>query len=370
MVESSRVSVDLAPVIDELREYASVVDREGVVSSEFLEKLWRHGFFSVVCSSEYGGSGLGFEGLVDVVIEVARYSIPVASIIGIHGTSVLSVSGSGLSVVEDLCRGKIAGISITEPGGGSDIVSTTRTRAVLEDGEWVVEGEKVFTSNGVYADYFLVFARTGSGERDFSLIVVPRSPSVVVERLDLSVFRGAGIARVKYLGARAPREWVVGGVGKGFSEALRLINYGRLVYAAMGLGAVYGLLEATVRYGSGHSLFGKRLLDFQGPRWMLAHIYSRASLLESSLREAVREATRTGRVDPVRAAMLKFEATSLAVEASRIAVQLHGGRGLAAHSITERMMRDSMGLVIGEGSNELLLDYISRVMVKEFSEKA
>lgn len=363
----------MEPVLSRLREYASVIDREGVVSSEFLDMLWRYGFLSITCPEEYGGSGLGLEGLVDVVVEIAKISIPVASIVLIHGGSVLSVLG-GVSdegareeLLSRMCRGSIAAVSITEPGGGSDIVASTRTRAVLRDGEWIVSGEKVFTSNGLYAGLFLVLARTGEGKRDFSLIVVPRSERVSVESLDLTAFRGAGIARVVYREASAPSSWVVGGPGGGFRAALGLINYGRIAYAAMGLGATLGLVREAVEYGAGRVLFGQRLIDFQGPRWALGDLYARAVVLGAALRETVREATRRGEVDPVMAAILKYEASRLAVEAARTALQLHGGRGLERHSLTERMLRDTVALGIGEGSNEVLLDYISKTMVKEFT---
>ncbi|MET1101575.1 MAG: acyl-CoA dehydrogenase family protein [Pyrodictiaceae archaeon] len=345
--------------------YASYIDKEGIVPIELMEELKRLGFFAVAVPKEYGGLGLGLKGLIELGMLFAESSIPLASIGIIHAGVAISIMLHGSSELKEnvlprMARGEVIGaVSITEPGGGSDLAANTRTSYSVEGERVTVKGEKIFTSNGIYAGIFLVLARPASSSgREFSLIVVPKTDDVAVEPLELTAFRGAGIARVVYKNATTRRSWML--EGDGFKLALELINYGRLAYAAMGIGASRGLLRATLRHASAHKLFGQNLIEFQGPRWMLATIYSRTSILE----EALRRVAERGSPDPLLAAMLKVEASRLAMEAAHIALQLHGGRGLEAHSLTERMLRDTTALAIGEGANEVLLDYISRIMMK------
>lgn len=147
-------------------------------------------------------------------------------------------------------------------------------------------------------------------------------------------------------------------------EALEAINIGRAGYAAIGLGIVEGALEAAVSHAARHSVFGRRLIEYQGVRWMLAEIRAEALALEALVDRLAAQADASGAVDPEGAAVAKVLAARLAGRAAWTAVQLMGGRGLQRWSRTERLQRDARVLDIGEGAREVLLDFIASRLEK------
>ncbi len=368
----TRLPQDLVKAVEEAgREKGAEIDRLNRVPKEVLEDLASKGFFAIAVPKEYGGLGLGLAGLTCIARIAAKYSIPLASIAIIHGGVALALARHGSRKAREellprMARGEeVAAVSITEPGGGSDLASTVKTMYVKNGDTLKVRGEKVFTSNGAYAALFLVLGRGPDDPKSFTLAIVPRSERVRVEPLNLTVFRGAGIARVIFDDAETSVEMVLGRPGEGLKIGLEAINIGRLAYAAMGLGAVEGLLEETVRYASKHILFGQTLLDFQGPRWSLARLYSKAYTLAHSLNAAIDAAGEAGSPDPLEASILKMVASELAVEAAQLATRLHGGRGFSEGSLTERMLRDTLALTIGEGANEVILEFVSKKALRE-----
>ncbi len=316
---------------------AAEIDRRNLVPGELIEELRAAGAFDV------GSLGLG--GLLEAVRLASRSSPGTAHVILVHGTSVLASGGRAGS------RGIVA-FSMTEPGGGSDVIANLKTRALEDGGAARISGVKVFTSNAAYAGEFLVLAMGPEGP---TLYLVPRGDGVRVELLELSGFRGSGVGRVEYREAPGTR---VGAPGRGLREALQGINVGRLGYAAIALGMAESMIESAYRSASGKTVFGRGLLELQGPRWMLAEVYRRSILLEALIREAVSRARDGWIVDPLLAAAAKVEAGSLARDAVWTGIQLQGGRGLALGSTGERLWRDSRVLDIGEGSREVLMDFI------------
>ncbi|MEB2837329.1 MAG: acyl-CoA dehydrogenase [Desulfurococcales archaeon] len=327
-------------LLGELPGVAEAIDRDNRVPEGLLSRLEEEGAFR-----------LGeLPSLMEAVRLASRSSPAVGHVILIHGTAWCRV---GRLVGEP----GIVAVSITEPGGGTDVLGNLETRAEASGGGYRVTGVKVFTSNALYARYFLVLARGPEGP---TLYLAERSGAVSVEPMDLTTLRGAGVARVEYRGAEAVE---AGTPGRGLREALEAINVGRLGYAAIALGIVEGALEAALERMRSHRVFGKPLGEYQGPRWMVAEIAAEASALEALIREAA-SAAEGCRVDPLRAAMAKVLGARLAQRASWVATQLMGGRGLARWSLTERLSRDSRALDIGEGAREVLLDFIASRLLK------
>lgn len=323
-------------LLEEVPGLAGEIDRMNRVPEDLLARMAAAGAFDA------GSLGLG--GLLEAVRLASRSSPGLAHVILVHGTSVLASGGAAGS------RGIVA-FSVTEPGGGSDVLANLRTSAREQDGGAVLDGVKVFTSNALYASEFLVLAMGPQGP---TMYLAPRGGGVRVEPLELSGFRGSGVGRVEYRGAEAVR---VGEPGRGLREALQGINVGRLGYAAIALGIAESMVEEAFRAASGKRVFGRGLLELQGPRWMLADVYRRSLLLWGLVSQAVRSAE-GWRVDPMLAAAAKVEAGSLARDAVWVGVQLQGGRGLALGSLGERLWRDSRVLDIGEGSREVLMDFL------------
>lgn len=326
-------------LIEDLPGLAASIDAEGVVPREFLDKLRDAGAFALDKLSS----------LLEAVRLAAMSSPAVAHVILINGMAKLAL---GKAVPEDV----VVAVSITEPGSGSDVKASLRTVAEEQGDKASITGLKVFTSNAIYATHFLVLANGPEGP---TLYLVERGPGVTVEPMDLTVFRGAGVGKVEYKSAGAVR---VGKPGKGLREALEAINAGRLGYAAIGLGIAEGALRETIRYTRERIVFGKPILEYQGPRWMLAEIYVDLKLLEAHVSKVISRAEEEGRVDPLDAAVAKIAAAKLAQRAAWTAVQLHGGIGLTRGSLTERLYRDSRVLDIGEGAREVILDFVAAML--------
>lgn len=328
----------------ELSGAAREIDSSNMVPEQLLRRLGSLGVFKP----------RSLECLMAYVRLLARRSRGVAHIALVHGSAYFMLGGDGLIAV-----------SITEPGGGTDIRGNLRTRAEpLGNGRYKVDGVKVFTSNAIYADRFLVLAMAGDGEA--AVFECPRGPGVRVEPLDLSGFRGGGVGRVFYEGVECRRVTPPG--VDGVRAVLRSINVGRLGYAAIALGMADRALELLVETASARSVFGRRLLEYQGLRWEIAWIYSELKSLEALLERAVAEAGGDPyAVDPLSAAVAKVLAGRLASRSSWIAVQFMGGRGLEMWSEAERLYRDAKVIDVGEGAREVLLDFIAGRAVREYS---
>lgn len=323
-------------------KYAVVTDRENRVPDEALGEL--------VGAGAFNAAGLGPLGIVQVVRSISRHSPGMAHVVLVHSTSVFA---SGLGSVDG-----IVAFSMTEPGGGSDVLGNLKTTAEERDGSAVIRGEKLFTSNAPYARYFLVLAKGPEGP---TLYLAERDESIQVEPLDLLGLRGTGSSRVVYNDTPARR---VGEPGRGLREALNGINMGRLGYAAIALGIIDASLEEIVRHASSKIVFGKRLIDYQGLRWRIAELAMEREALEALVYSTARAAEAEGRVDPLKAAVAKNLGASAAQKAAWTATQALGGRGLQRWSRMERLSRDARVLDIGEGSREVLLDFIASRIVK------
>ena len=322
----------------ELLGRAREIDEANLVPSGLLKRGWELGVFepgSVRCLMEY--------------VRAAAYSSRgYAHVILVHGSSYLALGGG---------RGLYA-LSITEPGGGTDVRGNLATTAVRVGDVYVVEGSKLFTSNALYADTFVVLARADDGA---ALFLCPRSGEIMVDPLNLSGFRGSGVGAVRYLGARCERVTPPG--VDGVREVLRYINVGRLGYASIALGIVDRALDLAVQVASGKTIFGRKLIDYQGLRWMIAGLEARARALEA----LVYKASSGEKVDPEEAAAAKVLAGELARDAAWLAIQVMGGRGLEMWGEAERMQRDARVVDIGEGAREVLLDFLASRAVKKRS---
>lgn len=335
----------LEKVEDIASRYAEETDKNNLAPSQALEELEKAGAFNA--------RTLGPLGVVQVVRHVSRHSPGIAHIILVHSTSMFT----GKLEIED----GIVAFSMTEPGGGSDVLSNLKTSAVESSGRTIIKGEKLFTSNAPYAKYFLVLAKGPEGP---TLYLAEKDDSIRVELLDLLGLRGTGSSRVIYEGTVSER---VGEPGRGLKEALTGINMGRLGYAAIALGIIDASLESMVRHASTKIIFGKKLIDYQGLRWRIAELVMEREALEALVYSTAEKAESQGKIDPLKAAIAKNLGASIAQRAAWTATQAMGGRGLKRWSRMERLSRDARVLDIGEGSREVLLDFIASRAIRKLT---
>ncbi|MFR5811420.1 MAG: acyl-CoA dehydrogenase family protein, partial [Flavonifractor plautii] len=261
---------------------------------------------------------------------------------------------------------KIGCFSLTEPGAGSD-VSSARTTAVKEGDEYVINGEKIFTTNSGFADTFLVFALTDKSvpaSKGMSAFLVDRNTPGLTVTPDIPRMgiRAASNAAVVYENVRVPAENLLGGVeGKGFKIAMKALDGGRIGIAAQAVGIAQGALNEAVRYVKERIQFGRPIAAFQNTQFKLAEMQTMidaARLL--TYRAAV--AKDNGQPYNVYAAMAKLTASDVANQVTRGCVQLLGGYGFAREYSVERMMRDAKITEIYEGTSEVMKMVISGSM--------
>ena len=334
-------------------EEASLIDKENRIPRDILSRLEASGLFGPYIGVESAKRGL------ESVRLLARDSVGVASVVLINLSvqfllyHIVGFTENDLAKVV-LSRG-ISAVSLTERGGGSDLARNITVKAEEAEGGYCLSGEKIFTSNGLYADYFLVLALY---DDEPSLFLTDDRSSISVEPLDLSSFRGAGISRVLYKCAKAVKLGEI----KALRAVLQAINLGRLGYTAIGIGIAEGALIDALGYAKNRNAFGRSLIEFQGIQWMIADAYSRLETVKALYRQALEKLPN---IDPIEAAVLKNEAAYIAQKAAWINVEIHGGRGLELYSKPERLYRDSRALDIGEGAREILKSYIASSIARK-----
>jgi acyl-CoA dehydrogenase len=262
-----------------------------------------------------------------------------------------------------LARGEfLMSFGMSEPGGGTDVLALT-TRATLEGGEWVIRGQKLYTSLADDADAILVLCRTDpAGDakraRGLSLVLTPRDqPAVQVRRLELMGMRAACTCEVFLDGARAPADALVGARGEGWPTLLRTLDEERILCAAMYVGIVGAALDQALQYARDRHAFGRPIGGFQAVQHPLADtaveleqirlLTAKAAWLQSS-----------GRDCAIEAGMAKLAASEAAIRATDRCMRVLGGYGLVELSAMERLFRDARLGPFSPISNEMVRNFV------------
>ncbi len=334
---------------------------------ELLREMGRLGLLAPTAPPEYGGPGADYRAQAIVVEELGRASPSLATIAEIQGSMnfglIYRYGSEELKErwLERLATGQaVSAFALSEPCCGSD-AAAIETAARREGGEWRISGTKLWITSGLYADLYLVFARTGRPEerhRAITAFAVERGDCVAASPIALMGLRGSGTAEVKLSECAAGDDQVLGQVNKGFYLAMEAINYGRLSVGALGLGIAREAMAEAREYVARRRAFGRQLSEFQAVRHAIAGVLSRAVSVRLVVYEAARLADAGEGAFAAYAQVAKLEGSRLAVDATRTAMQLMGGYGYSTDSHVEMLYRDAKITEIYEGANELVLDRI------------
>ncbi|MDH3785902.1 MAG: acyl-CoA dehydrogenase family protein, partial [Acidobacteriota bacterium] len=262
----------------------------------------------------------------------------------------------------------IGGWSLTEPTAGSD-ASGTRSTAVLDGDQWLLNGAKTFTTHGTVGDVVVVFAVTDKekGNKGISAFVVEKgtpgfTPGKKEDKMGL---RASDTSEVIMQDCRIPADQLIGERGMGFIDAMKILDGGRISIAALALGMARGAYEAAARYAKQRTQFGKPIADFQAIRFMLADM---ATKIEAAALMIYRAAWLKDSGMPVTrdAAMAKLFASEIGVEVADKALQIFGGYGYVKDFPVEKFYRDMKLCTIGEGTSEIQRIVIARELLKSF----
>jgi alkylation response protein AidB-like acyl-CoA dehydrogenase len=273
-------------VNSEIKPIAAKIDEDEKIPRELIDKIAEMGFLGMTFPEEYGGLGFGEVGYCVMQEEIARGCISTATFIGAHqsiGANVIYLGGSEeqkKKYLTPLAKGeKIAAFCLTEASAGSDSFNV-KTKAVLDGDEWVINGEKLWITNGGIADIVSVFARTEKGVSTF--IVETNTPGYTAGPPEKKMgIRGSATNAITFDNVRIPKENLIGVEGRGFLLAMKALDAGRLGLGAACLGACKELLEMSTVYAKQRKQFDQSISNFQAIQFMLADMASIIYQMES-----------------------------------------------------------------------------------------
>jgi alkylation response protein AidB-like acyl-CoA dehydrogenase len=336
-------------------------DRAESVDLAIIPKLGDLGFFGLTIPEEYGGVGGDYLTYVLAAEELGRADSAIRGIVsvssGLFGTSVLQhgTEEQKQRWLPGVATGRALGcFGLTEPGNGSD-AGNLRTRARRDGDDWVIDGEKVFITNGTWADVALVFARTSDdGPRGVSAFLVPTdTPGFVATEITGKLgLRGQATAALSFDGVRVPADALLGEEGKGFRIAMQTLDKGRVTIAASCVGIVQGCLEETVRYTGEREQFGRPIASYQLVQEMIADMSVDADAARLLTWRAA-DLMQRGEPFGTAASKAKLFASEAAVRATNLAVQAFGGYGFIDEYPVQKYLRDARVMTLYEGTSQV-----------------
>ena len=354
---------------NEVAPRAAELDETKSFPYELVEQMGGLGLMGIPFPAEYGGGGSDNLSYALAVEELARIDSSVAITMAAHtslGTMPIYLWGDDSQREEwlpQLCSGqRLAAFGLTEPEAGSD-AGNTRTRARLDDGEWVIDGAKQFITNAGTEISACVTITARTGDDEISNIIVPNgTPGYEIGEAYRKMGWNASDTRpLSFDGCRVPESNLLGPRGQGFKQFLQILDGGRIGVAAMGLGLAQGALDEALAYAKERQAFGRPIASFQAIQGKIADV---ATEIEAARLLTYRAAVLKDRGEPftLTAAQAKLKTGRLAVRAAEEAVQIHGGYGYIEEYPVCRFYRDAKILTIGEGTDEVQQMVIARAL--------
>jgi alkylation response protein AidB-like acyl-CoA dehydrogenase len=345
----------------EVVPYRAAWDRAESVDIAIVPKLAEIGFFGLTIPEEYGGLGGDYITYCIGMEELGRADSSVRGIVSVSGGLVgkaILAHGSQPQKQEWLPRiatGQVLGcFALTEPGNGSD-PGNLETRAVRDGSDYLLSGQKIFITNGTWAQLCLLFARTGgAGPKGVSAFLVP-TDAPGFERREIKGklgLRGQATSEIFLTDVRVPQTARLGEEGKGFGVAMQSLDKGRVSVGAGCVGIIQGCLEAVVQYTVQRSQFGRPLASFQLIQDMIAEISvdaDAARLLVWRAADLIERGEKFG----VEASKAKYFASEAAVRAANLAIQAFGGYGYIDEYPVQKYMRDARVMTLYEGTSQI-----------------
>lgn len=356
-----------------VKEQARVWDREEKFPLETVRELGQLGVLGVRVPEEYGGAGLGALAVAVAVEEVARYDGSLALTVASHnglGTSHIRMFGNAdqkKTYLPKLATGEWLGAwGLTEPGSGSDSAGM-KTTAVRKGDRWVLNGAKMFITQGTVGDSFVILAVTDAArkQKGITAFILEKgmkgfSQRAIHGKLGM---RSSDTAELIMDQVEVPDSARLGEVNQGFMNTMAILDGGRITIGALSVGLGFAAIRESVRYARERTAFGQPIGQFQAIQWMLADSQTEMEAARLLVYRAAALAD-AGKPYGQEASMAKLFASEAATRACNKAVQIHGGYGYTREFPVERYLRDAKLCEIGEGTSEIQRSIISRNLFK------
>lgn len=361
--------------LKEIQPLVKESDEKGEWPAGLTAKLGEMGLLGIVVPPEYEGAGYSNFDYVLILEELSRVDPSVGLVVAAHNSlcanhlNLFGTEAQKKKYLTRLASGRTLGAwGLTESGAGSD-AAAIRTRAEKKEGHWVLNGTKLFITNGSLAEIAVVMAYTdpGKGKNGISAFILEKGMDGfrVGKKEDKLGIRAADTAELIFDEVKVPAENLLGEEGSGYRAAMAVLDGGRVSIAGFSLGIAAGALEASLKYAKERVQFDQPIANFQAIQWMLADGFTeleaarlltyRAAFLEDKMKKIPKES-----------AMAKLFASELAVKASSMAVQIFGGYGFTKDYPVEKFYRDSKVATIGEGTSEIQRWIIAQKVLQEY----
>ena len=338
-------------------------------------KLGEMGLLGIVIPTEYSGVGYTNCDYVIILEEISKVDPSVGLVVAAHNSlcsnhlNLFASEEQKRKYLTRLATGETLGAwGLTEAGAGSD-AAAMKTKAVKEGNHWILNGSKIFITNGSLAEIHVVMAITDPEDKrnGISAFILEKGMEgfLVGKKEDKLGIRSADTSELIFEDVKVPAENIIGEEGKGYRQAMAVLDGGRVSIAGFSLGIAAGALESALKYAKERVQFDQPIADFQAIQWMLADGFTeldaarlltyRAAFLEDQ-----------GKKIPKESAMAKLFASELAVKSSSMAVQIHGGYGFTKDYPVEKFYRDSKLATIGEGTSEVQRWIIAQKVLSEY----
>ena len=360
----------------EVEPVASHYDNEDIYPQELVDQMADMGLFGIMIPEEYGGLGLDYTTFAVVFEELSKGWMSLTGPLGTHHILAYVISAYGTDELKRRFLPKMAegairgGLALTEPGGGSDM-QNLQTSAVKDGEEYVINGNKMFISNGASGNAFAVLARTDKAadppHRGISCFVVekPAAGFSVAQKLDKLGYRGIDTTELVFDNVRIPTQNLVGDEGRGFGYVMSGLEGGRINVAARAVGVATAAFDAAIKYAQQRESFGQPIAQHQAIQLKLAEMATDIEAARLLTYEAARKKDAGQRVD-LEAGMAKLFASEMCGRVAMEAMRVHGGYGYIKDYPLERYYRDAPLMIIGEGTNEIQKLIIARRLLQKY----
>ncbi|MCB1059767.1 MAG: acyl-CoA dehydrogenase [Calditrichaeota bacterium] len=362
---------------NKIKPIAAEIDETERFPEEIFAEMGELGLMGIPYPEEYGGAGMDYTSYALAIEEIAKVCGSTALGLAAHislGCGPIYLFGTEeqkKKYLPDLCAGKhMGGFGLTEPQAGSD-AGATKTTCLDQGDHYLLNGTKVYCTNGSYSKTYVVSALTekDKGTRGISCFIVERDWdgfAVGKKERKLGV-RGSDTVVLHFNDVKVPKANLLGRPGEGFKQMLATLDGGRISIGSMSLGLAEGAYIETLKYVTGRKAFDQRIADFQATQFKLADMLVQIEAARHMIFDAAKKKD-AGEDFSREAAMAKLYASEVGARVTSQAIQLHGGYGYVREYPVERMFRDNKLTEIGEGTSEIQRLVIARALLKEWDQ--
>ena len=363
----------------EVNPISSKYDNNDTYPSSLIDQMAEMGLFGITIQEKYGGMGLDYSTYAMVFEELSKGWMSITGPIGTHSILSYAIQKYGTEEQKNKWLPKLAtgekrgGLALTEPGSGSDVASM-KTRAIKKDNYYVINGNKLFITNGKHGNVFFLLAKTDTSiepkHRGITGFIAEKGKGFSSGKdLNKLGYRGVDTTELIFKDYKIPEENIIGKIeGKGFYHVMDALETGRINIAARAVGVATGAFETAIKYSQQRETFGKKISERQTIQNYLADMATKIHAARLMTYDAAKKKDSGGRFD-MESGMAKLYASEICAQVTMDAMRIFGGYGYIKDLPLERYYRDAPLMIIGEGTSEIQRLVIAKNLLKKYREK-